>query len=77
MRGESQGPDRGDEGGDRGSAATEGFGQRRWAAAGKEERKSSEDRKIELNASLDVEQTAPKDAFSVEITESHIFTVEM
>lgn len=33
--------------------------------------------KIELNASLDVEQTAPKDAFSVEITESHIFTVEM
>jgi len=26
---------------------------------------------------LDVEQTAPKDAFSVEITESHIFTVEM
>ena len=40
MRGEAQGPDRGDESGDRGSAAAEGFGQGRWAAAGGEKGKA-------------------------------------
>ena len=36
VRGEVEGAYRGDEGRDRGSAAAEGFGQRRWAAAGGE-----------------------------------------
>lgn len=35
VRGEVEGANRGDEGRDRGGAAAEGFGQRRWAAAGK------------------------------------------
>lgn len=37
MRGETEGVDRGDEGGDCGSAAAEGFGRGRWATAGGEE----------------------------------------
>lgn len=36
MRGEAQGTDRGDEGRDRRSAAAEGSGRGRWAAAGGE-----------------------------------------
>ena len=42
VRGEAEGTDRGDEGRDCGSAAADGFGRGRWAAAGGEERQTDE-----------------------------------
>lgn len=40
VRGEAEDTDRGDESRDRGGTAAEGFGRRRWAAAGGEERQT-------------------------------------
>lgn len=38
VRGETEGANRGDEGGDRGSEEVDGFGRGRWTATGGEER---------------------------------------
>lgn len=46
VRGEVEGANRGDESGNCGGAATEGFGRGRWAAAGGEERQTGEEGKV-------------------------------
>ena len=47
MRGEAESADRGDESGDCGSAAADGFGRGRWKPAGWEERQADKEGDVE------------------------------
>ena len=52
VRGEAEGADRGDEGRNCGSAATERYGPRRWETTGGEERQTREEGKVKRDAGL-------------------------
>lgn len=60
MRGEVEGVDRGNEGGDRGSKTADGFGRGRWKPVGWEEEKAGEEKinrtvtDVEYSASMTV-----------------------